>query len=68
MTTEAETKFISETGVHKLEPQKVDYDEYAREAAQEAFEDAIAAGFPEPVAKRFQEVFGAPVPQEFRLS
>ena len=54
--------------VNEVTLQKIDYEEDAREAGEQAYQDALADGLPEPVAKRFKEVFGAPIEPEFRFS
>lgn len=50
----------------EVQRRKVDYDAYAKERGEEAAETARAMGLSEAEIARFKEVFGAPVPQEFR--
>jgi sugar/nucleoside kinase (ribokinase family) len=47
---------------------KVNYEEFARQSGDEAYQNAKDAGLPEPIAKRFREVFGHPIEPEFRPS
>jgi hypothetical protein len=47
---------------------KFDYEEFARRSGEEAYQDAKDAGLPEPIARRFKEVFGSPIEPDFRPS
>ena len=47
---------------------KVNYEEFARQSGDEAYQNAKDAGLPEPTARRFGEVFGHPIEPQFRPS
>ena len=45
---------------------EIDYDEFARKSGEEAYQNALDAGLSPETARRFREVFGAPIEVEFR--
>lgn len=52
----------------EIQMHKIDYEEFARESGEEAYQNAKRAGLPEEVALRFKVVFGTPIDPEYRTS